>query len=144
MAGWAVTTGPAVEVLRRRTDAESNGEATGDTAVATTGVAMTTAARCMAKDGVHGLGRSSALASTVGKKNRIGTAPGLCLLACWRERRWCPTARATRPTTTCGFSLTLLFHTRADAVQGLQQHDKPSKHHGDQMATNLATMCVSM
>ena len=36
----------------RRTDAESTGEATGDTAVATTGVAMTTAARCMAKDGV--------------------------------------------------------------------------------------------
>ena len=44
----------------RRTDAESTGEATGDTAVATTGVAMTTAARCMAKDGVHGLGQSSA------------------------------------------------------------------------------------
>ena len=36
----------------RRTDAESTREATGDTAVATTGVAMTTAARCMAKDGV--------------------------------------------------------------------------------------------
>ena len=44
---------PAVEVLRRRTDAESAGEATGDTAVAKTGVAMTTAARSMAKDGVH-------------------------------------------------------------------------------------------
>ena len=47
----------------RRTDAESTGEATGDTAVATTGVAMTltTAARCMAK------GRRPELASTVGK-----------------------------------------------------------------------------
>jgi hypothetical protein len=45
---------PAFEVLRagfgRRTKAGSTGDAAGDTAVATTGVARTTAARCMAKD----------------------------------------------------------------------------------------------
>ena len=54
--------------------AESTGEATGDKAVATTGVAMTTAARCMAKDGVH-----ASRAREYGRKNknRIGTTPDL-------------------------------------------------------------------
>ena len=60
--------------FERYTEAESTGEATGDTAVATTGVAMTTAARCMAKDGVH-----ASRARKYGRKNknRIGTVHDL-------------------------------------------------------------------
>ena len=57
----------------RRTDAESTGDAAGDTAVATTGVARTTAARCMTTDGVQKrLGREAT------SKKCIGTAPDLC------------------------------------------------------------------